>query len=165
VSTEVASTRLPREILREIDREANARGLPRSVYLAHLIELGTARDSSAQQGDDFAGLRATFTSELRELRDSQRNLAETLRAIQASLQSQPATVRPASDPSVQSLIDRLLFSTFFSEALIKRISASLYRNPGELAQVVREARDQATADASRWRERIAATETQERGLP
>jgi hypothetical protein len=159
VSTEVASTRLPREILREIDREANARGLPRSVYLAHLIERGTATDASACQSDDFADLRATFTGELRELRDSQRNLAESLRAIQVSLQSQPATVQPASDPSMQSLIDRLLFSTFFSEALIKRIGASLYRNPGELAQVVREARDQATADASMWRERIAATET------
>jgi hypothetical protein len=37
MSTEVASTRLPREVVRELDQEAAARGISRSVYVAGLI--------------------------------------------------------------------------------------------------------------------------------
>ncbi len=52
-----------------------------------------------------------------------------------------------------------MFSTFFSETLIKRVSALLNRNPGELSQVVREAREQAEAEAKLWRERLQGTES------
>jgi hypothetical protein len=52
-----------------------------------------------------------------------------------------------------------MFSTFFSETLIKRVSALLNRNPGELSQVVREAREQAEGEAKLWRERLQGTES------
>jgi hypothetical protein len=70
----------------------------------------------------------------------------------------PAVAGPA-------VLDRLMFSTFFSEALIKRVSALLYRSPGELSQVVREAREQAEAEARLWRERQEGGYAKERTSP
>ena len=149
MSTEVASTRLPKEILREIDREASTRGMSRSVYLAELIEqrpLATSGDA----GDQLATMTRALASELREIREGYRVLAQSLREIRATLKTdQPQASVEAKSP----LIERLTFSAFFSEALIKRVSSTLYRNPSELSQVVREARDQAEAEAKLWRER------------
>ena len=160
MSAEVASTRLPREILREIDREAARRGISRSVYLADLIERGALREPSADAAGAAEALRGPFTSELREIREGQRSLSHTLRDIQAALKA-GAFPSSAASPCVASaapagpaILDRLMFSTFFSETLIKRVSALLYRNPGELSQVVREAREQAEAEAKLWRERL-----------
>ena len=91
-----------------------------------------------------------LASELREIRESHRSLAQGLREIRAALKSgEPPAAVEAKSP----LIERLTFSAFFSEALIKRVSAALYRNPSELSQVVREARDQADAEAKLWRDR------------
>jgi len=165
VSAEVASTRLPKEILREIDREAARRGISRSVYLADVIERGALREPSADTAGAAEALRVAFTSELREIREGQRSLSHALRDIQAALK---AGAFPSSTPGAcaasaaftgPAVIDRLMFSTFFSETLIKRVSALLYRNPGELSQVVREAREQAEAEAKLWRERLQETES------
>jgi hypothetical protein len=166
VSTEVASTRLPKEILREIDREAARRGISRSVYLADLIERGAIREPSPDAPGDAEALSVALTSELRGIRESERSLSHALRDIQAALEAGvsasgaagPRVVSPAA--TCPAVLDRLMFSTFFSEALIKRVSALLYRNPGELSEVVREAREQAEAEAKLWRERL-----QGRGSP
>jgi len=158
VSAEVASTRLPKEILREIDREAARRGISRSVYLADLIERRALREPSVDATGAAETLRGALTSELREIREGQRSLSHTVRDIQAALKAGAfasgaagSCVASATAPAV---LDRLMFSTFFSETLIKRVSALLYRNPGELSQVVREAREQAEAEAKLWRERL-----------
>jgi hypothetical protein len=156
VSTEVASTRLPREILREIDREASARGISRSVYVAELIEQRMSRDGSIQRNGGVETLTAALAGELREIRESHRSLAQGLREIRAALRESGSSIGiDAQSP----LFERLTFSTFFSEALIKRVSALLYRNPGELSQVVREAREQAEAEAKLWRERLQGHES------
>jgi hypothetical protein len=159
VSTEVASTRLPREVLRELDREASARGISRSVYLGEVIEGRGRRDAGAGNTLDVEALTSALAGQLRELREGQRHLSQGLRDIQTALRSRErATPSDAGSP----LIERLVFSTFFSEALMKRVSALLYRHPGELAQVTREARDQAEAEAKRWRERMEG-EAREQG--
>ena len=164
MSTEVASTRLPKEILREIDREAATRGLSRSVYLADLIEHGALREPSQDAAGPAETLRVALTSELREIREGQRSLSHTLRDIQAALKAGASASSAAGSyvtsaaPAGPAVLDRLMFSTFFSETLIKRVSALLYRSPGELSQVVREAREQAEAEAKLWRERLQGTE-------
>jgi hypothetical protein len=162
VSAEVASTRLPKEILREIDREAARRGISRSVYLADIIERGALREPSA---DGAVATAEALTSELREIREGQRSLTHALRDLHSALKA-GAFPSSAASPCVASaapagpaIIDRLMFSTFFSETLIKRVSALLNRNPGELSQVVREAREQAEAEAKLWRERLQGTES------
>jgi predicted DNA-binding protein len=157
VTTEVASTRLPRETIRELDREATTRGISRSVYLAELIERRVSDGASTQTSVQVDALAAGLTGQLREIRESQRNIAQALRDVQASLK--PSGSPPVSDVG-SSLIERLTFSTFFSEALIKRVGALLHRNPGELGQVVREAREQAEAEAKLWRERLQAGQSQ-----
>ena len=162
MSAEVASTRLPKEILREIDREAARRGISRSVYLADVIERGTHREASDAAGGAEA-LRFAFTSELRELREGQRSLSHALRDIQAALTTGTFAFGAGSGvasaaPAGPAVLDRLMFSTFFSEALIKRVSGLLYRNPGELSQVVREAREQAEAEAKLWHDRLPGLE-------
>ena len=157
MSTEVASTRLPKEILRELDRAASARGISRSVYLAELIEQGTHSEGSAHANGLADELGAALAGALRELREGQRTLVQGLREIQVALRSGGSTSAIDSSPS---LVERLSFSTFFSEALIKRVSALLYRNPGELSQVVREARGQAEAEVRLWRERLQGRDTQ-----
>jgi hypothetical protein len=165
VSAEVASTRLPKEILREIDREAARRGISRSVYLADAIERGALREPSADASGGVEALRFAFTSELREIREGQRSLSHTLRDIQAALTTGKSASGAAGSgvasatPAGPAVLDRLMFSTFFSEALIKRVSALLYRNPGELSQVVREAREQADAEAKLWRDRLHGPES------
>ena len=151
MSTEVASTRLPREILRELDRAASARGISRSVYLAELIEQGTRSDAHALANGLDDELRAALAGALRELREGQRTLFQGLREIQVALRSGGSASAVDTSPP---LVERLSFSAFFSEALFKRVSALLYRNPGELSQVVREARNQAEAEARLWRERL-----------
>src|ERR1700719_4695158 len=85
VSTEVASTRLPKEILREIDREAARRGISRSVYLADLIERGALREPSAEGVGAAQALHVALTSELREIRESELSLRDAMRDIQAAL--------------------------------------------------------------------------------
>jgi hypothetical protein len=149
MSTEVASTRLPTEILREIDREASTRGMSRSVYLAALIEQ-RALGAPGNGTDHLETVTRALVTELRELREGYRALAEGLREIRAAIETGGP---PAKAESSSPLIERLTFSTFFSEALIKRLSSALYRNPSELGQVVREAREQAEAEAKLWRER------------
>jgi hypothetical protein len=168
VSAEVASTRLPKEILREIDREAARRGISRSVYLADVIERGALREPSADAAGAGDALRVALASELREIREGQRSLTHTLRDLHSALKA-GAFPSSATSPCVASaapagpaVIDRLLFSTFFSETLIKRVSALLYRSPGELSQVVREAREQAEAEARLWRERQEGGGSKER---
>ena len=164
MSAEVASTRLPKEILREIDREAARRGISRSVYLADVIERGALREPSADGAATAEALRVALTSELREIREGQRSLTHTLRDLHSALKA-GAFPSSAASPCVASaslcpaVIDRLMFSTFFSETLIKRVGALLIRNPGELSQVVREAREQAEAEAKLWRERLQGTES------
>ncbi len=164
MSAEVASTRLPKEILREIDREAARRGISRSVYLADVIERGALREPSVDAAGAAEALRAALTSELREIREGQRSLSHALRDLQAALNAGPfpsSTASPCVASAVSAgpaVLDRLMFSTFFSETLIKRVSALLYRNPGELSQVVREAREQAEAEAKLWRERLQGSE-------
>jgi hypothetical protein len=165
VSAEVASTRLPKEILREIDREAARRGISRSVYLADIIERGAVREPSADGAATAEALRVALTSELREIREDQRSLTHALRDLHSALKA-GAFPSSAASPCVASappagpaIIDRLMFSTFFSETLIKRVSALLNRNPGELSRVVREAREQAEAEAKLWRERLQGTES------
>ena len=117
MSTEVASTRLRREILREIDREASTRGISRSVYLAELIEQ-RALDGSGNGSDQLEAMTRALASELREIRESHRSLAQGLREIRAALESgEPPAAVEAKSP----LIERLTFSAFFSEALIKRV--------------------------------------------
>jgi hypothetical protein len=149
MSTEVASTRLPKEILREIDREASNRGMSRSVYLAELIEQ-RALNASANGSDQLEQVTRALVSELREIREGYRALVQGMRELRAALKSgEPPLTVEARSP----LIERLTFSAFFSEALIKRVSSALYRNPSELGQVVREARDQAEAEAKLWRDR------------
>ncbi len=149
MSTEVASTRLPTEILREIDREASSRGMSRSVYLAALIEQ-RALGAPGNGADHLETVTRALVTELRELREGHRALAQGLREIRAAIETggPPATSEPRSP-----LIERLMFSAFFSEALLKRVSSALYRSPSELGQVVREAREQAEAEAKLWRER------------
>lgn len=150
MSTEVASTRLPREVLRELDREAAARGLSRSVYVAGLIEQRVSPNSTLHGSGNLEALTAVLAGELREIRESQRSLARVLREIQTALAARgPSTAVGSASP----LLERLTFSTFFSESLIKRVSALLHRHPGELGQVVREAREQADAEVKLWRER------------
>ena len=156
MSTEVASTRLPKEILREVDREATARGLSRSVYLAELIERSTLQDASVERSGHAQALSSALAGELREIRESQRSIAQGLRDIQSALNSRRASAVSEAQPP---LYERLTFSTFFSEALIKRVTALLHRNPGELSQVVREAREQAEAEARLWRERLRPGES------
>jgi hypothetical protein len=165
MGAEVASTRLPKEMLREIDREAARRGISRSVYLADVIERCALREPSAGAAAPAEALRVALTSELREIREGQRSLSHTLRDIQAALKT-GAFESDATGSYVASavsagpaVLDRLMFSTFFSETLIKRVSALLYRNPGELSQVVREAREQAEAEAKLWRERLQGPES------
>jgi hypothetical protein len=153
MSTEVASTRLPKEILREIDRAASARGISRSVYLAELIEHGTLGQASINAGGQLGALSTALAGELKEIRQNQRTVAQGVRDIRAAL-SEGSPVESNSP-----LLERLVFSTFFSEVLIKRISALLYRNPSELSQVVREAREQAEAEAKLWRERLQGRES------
>ena len=89
MSAEVASTRLPKEILREIDREAARRGISRSVYLADVIERGALREPSADAAGAAEALRAALTSELREIREGQRSLSHALRDLQAALNAGP----------------------------------------------------------------------------
>ena len=150
MSTEVASTRLPKEILREIDREAAARGISRSVHLADLIERRASHDAAAAHTNGQAeALVATLGRELRALHEDQRSLAQVLRELQAAIR----VGAPSSMDSASPLLERLAFSTFFSESLIKRVSRRLYRDAGELGQVVREAREEALAEAKLWRER------------
>jgi hypothetical protein len=149
VSLEVASTRLPMEILREIDREAGRRGMSRSVYLAALIEqraLGTSADGN----EHIKAATRALAVELREIREDYRVLAQGIREIRAALTKDEP---PVSVDGASPLCERLAFSAFFSEALIKRVSSTLMRNPSELSQVVREARDQAEAEAKLWRNR------------
>jgi len=150
MSTEVASTRLPKEILREIDREASARGMSRSVYLAELIEQRAMGEAGSS--DQLEAVTRTLVSEMREIREGYRAIAQGLRELRVALKTgePPATVEARSP-----LIERLTFSAFFSEALIKRVGSALYRNPSELGQVVREAREQAEAEAKLWRERAS----------
>ena len=149
MSTEVASTRLPKEILREIDREASSRGMSRSVYLAELIEQ-RALSASGNGSDQLEQVIRALVSELRELREGYRALVQGLREVRVALKTgDPPVPVEARSP----LIERLTFSAFFSEAPIKRVSSALYRNPSELGQVVREARDQAEAEAKLWRDR------------
>ena len=156
MSTEVASTRLPKEILREVDREASARGLTRSVYLAELIERSTLQHASVEASGHAEELRTALAGDLREIRESQRSVAQGLRDVQSALKSGgPSAASEAPPP----LFERLAFSTFFSEALIKRVTALLHRNPGELSQVVREAREQAEAESRLWRERLQRSES------
>ncbi len=165
MSAEVASTRLPKEILREIDREAARRGISRSVYLADVIERGALRGPSADAAGAAEALRVALTSQLREIREVQRSLGHTLREIQAALKTGAFASGAAGScvasaaPAGPAVLDRFMFSTFFSETLIKRVSALLYRNPGELSQVVREAREQAEAEAKLWRERLQGSES------
>ena len=71
MSTEVASTRLPKEILREIDRAASARGVSRSVYLADLVAQATLREAAGNGGGRCEALRTALAGELRELREAQ----------------------------------------------------------------------------------------------
>lgn len=157
MTTEVASTRLPREVLREIDRAASARGVSRSVYLADLLAHGTLREASGNGGGQSGALSTALAGELRELRETQRSIAEGLREIQIALRA----VGSASGPEAHlPFFERLTFSTFFSEALIKRVSALLYRNPSELGQVVRAAREEALAEAKMWNERLGGRENQ-----
>ena len=85
MSTEVASTRLPKEILREIDRAASARGLSRSVYLAELIEQGTLGDTPINASGQLGALSTALAGELKEIRQSQRTVAQGLREIRAAL--------------------------------------------------------------------------------
>jgi hypothetical protein len=151
VSTEVASTRLPKEILRQIDREASARGVSRSVHLAEVIERRCTEDSAVPSGGQIETLLAELAGELRQIRETQRSLAHALRDIQGALRTGGQSPEMGS---AAPLLERLAFSTFFSENLIKRVSALLYRHPGELSQVVREAREQADAEAKLWRERL-----------
>ena len=165
MSAEVASTRLPKEFLREIDREAARRGISRSVYLADVIERGALREPSADASGVAEALRVALTNELREIREGQRSLTHALRDLQAALNVEALASSAAGShlanaaPAGPAVLDRLMFSTFFSETLIKRVSALLYRNPGELSQVVREAREQAEAEAKLWRERLQGTES------
>ena len=161
MSAEVASTRLPKEILREIDREAARRGISRSVYLADIIERGALREPSA----DGAATAEALASELREIREGQRSLTHALRDLHSALKaggfpsSAASPCGASAAPAGPAIIDRVMFSTFFSETLIKRVSALLNRNPGELSQMVREAREQAEAEAKLWRERLQRTES------
>jgi hypothetical protein len=155
MSTEVASTRLPKEILREIDRAASARGISRSVYLAELIEHGTLGEPSINAGGQLGALSTALAGELKEIRQSHRTVAQGLREIRAALGEGGRSAVESKSP----LLERLVFSTFFSEVLIKRVSALLYRNPSELSQVVREAREQAEAEAKLWRERLQGCES------
>ena len=149
MGTEVASTRLPTEILREIDREASARGMSRSVYLAALIEQ-RALSVPGSGTEQLEAVTRAFVAELREIREGYRALAQGLRELRAALEIRgPLGMSEPHSP----LIARLTFSAFFSEALLKRVSSALYRNPSELGQVVREAREQAEAEAKLWRER------------
>jgi hypothetical protein len=160
MSTEVASTRLPTEILREIDREASIRGMSRSVYLAALIEQ-RALGASGNGSDHLETVTRALVTELREIRESRRGLAQGLRELRDALEtSRPPTMSEPHEP----LIERLTFSAFFSEALLKRVSSALYRNPSELGQVVREAREQAEAEAKLWRERAQGNQDSE-GAP
>ena len=156
MSTEVASTRLPKEILREIDRAASARGVSRSVYLADLVAHGTLHEASGNGGGEGEALSTARASELRELRETQRSLVKALREIQVALR---AAGSPAGPEAHSPFFERLTFSTFFSEALIKRVSALLYRNPSELGQIVRAAREEALAEAKVWRERLGGRES------
>ena len=150
MSTEVASTRLPREIVRELDQEAAARGISRSVYVAGLIEQRASNRGSTGGGIEAEALAAALAGELREIREGQRSLARALREIQTALAGKGTSAAPDSG---SPLLERLTFSAF-SEALIKRVSALLNRHPGELGQVVREAREQADAEVKLWRERL-----------
>jgi hypothetical protein len=151
VSTEVASTRLPKETLRELDREAAARGISRSVHLADLVERGVSNHGGVHANGQLEALTAALGEEVRGLREGQRSLTHALRELQLALRSNdPPTVIDTGT----SLAERLTFSTFFSEALIKRVSARLYRHPGDLGHVVREAREEALAEAKLWRERL-----------
>ena len=155
MTTEVASTRLPKEILREIDRAASARGVSRSVYLADLVAHRTLRGPFGNGGGQGEALSTALAGELRELREAQRSLAEGLREIQVAVRA----VGPPAGPEAQlPFFERLTFSTLFSEALIKRVSALLYRNPSELGQVVRAAREEALAEAKMWNERRGGRE-------
>jgi hypothetical protein len=153
VSTEVASTRLPKEILREIDREAAALGVSRSVHLADVIERRVAREGAGQ----IEALTAALASELRALREGQRSLGQVLRDLHVALRAESGSHRGME--SATPLVERLAFSTFFSEALVKRVSRRLYRDPGELGQVVREAREEALAEAKLWWERQRGCES------
>jgi hypothetical protein len=152
VSTEVVSTRLPKEILRELDREAAALGVSRSVHLADVIERRTAREGSGQ----IEALTVALASELRALREGQRSLGQALRDLQVALR---AKSNSSGVDSASPLVERLALSTFFSEALVKRVSRRLYRDPGELGQVVREAREEALAEAKLWWERQCGSES------
>ncbi len=156
MSTEVASTRLPSEMVRDIDREAGARGLSRSVYLAHLIERGIARDALSAEAASADNSLLKLATELRELREIHRTLYQAVRDIQIALEQPAPAPAPVREEPISPLVNRLAFSTFFSETLIRRIGALLYRNPSELAQVVREAREQAAAETRLWHERGGA---------
>ena len=77
VSAEVASTRLPKEILREIDREAARRGISRSVYLTDLIERGALSEpSSDAAGAAELGLESSLVNSSESLRYRNLGLGE-----------------------------------------------------------------------------------------
>lgn len=87
-------------------------------------------------------------------------LAEQLDQIRAGVQqlttllgeqgARPAPATPAPPPCGVTLplaaLQRLLYAAAFVEALLKRLNATLHRNPTEMASIASQAREQAQAE-------------------
>ncbi|MDR3416068.1 MAG: hypothetical protein P4L83_07770 [Nevskia sp.] len=113
------SIRLPPTLRVQVQREAAERGMNLSNRIAHLVERG--------------------------------HLAESLEDL-LPRNGHPAA--PAESPAKASgtvppqIVERVLFAACFSEALLKKLNASLNRSSSELGLVAQQARDMAQSETA-----------------
>ena len=108
--------RLPATLKAQIKRDAAQRGITRTNWIIHLIE------------------RGQFAEDLQRLLPKDGNRPE-----------QPA-VPPTSGAMPPQIVERALFAVCFTEALLKKLNASLNRSSSELGTVAKQARDTAQAE-------------------
>ena len=108
--------RLPATLKAQIKRDAAQRGITRTNWIIPLIERG-----------QFA-------------EDLQRLLPKD------GKQPEQTAVPPISSAMPPQIVERALFAVCFTEALLKKLNASLNRSSSELGAVAKQARDAAQAE-------------------
>ena len=108
--------RLPATLKAQIKRDAAQRGITRTNWIIHLIERG-----------QFA-------------EDLQRLLPKD------GKQPEHPAVPPTSSAMPPQIVERALFAVCFTEALLKKLNASLNRSSSELGTAAKQARDTAQAE-------------------
>ncbi len=102
-----------------MQREAAERGITRTDWLVHLIERGQLAESLEGQLGKLVNKTLATSKESKE--------------------------SGAMPPQVA---ERVLFAACFSEAILKKLNASLNRSSSELGTVAAQARDQAQAETA-----------------